>query len=102
VKSPWSNSRVIERLVELRNDGRPVWEVAKKLTEEFDVRVTRHAVLGKMRQLKLPRRDPTPSFTISLHGPLDHGSLAHLHEAIGDWLKTNRRPRKVAQMEGAE
>jgi hypothetical protein len=102
VKSPWSNPRVVERLVELRQAGHPVWEVAKKLSEEFDVRVTRGAVLGKMQQLKLPRRDPTPSFTISLHGPLDHGSLANLHAALGDWLKSNGRPRKVAQLEGAE
>jgi hypothetical protein len=115
VKQTWSHPRIIERLIALRGEGLPIPEIAKKLSEEFDVRITRRAVTHKLYKFKLPRRDLTPSFNIALHGPLDRGSLANLHAAIGDWLDSNGRPSElaqqpkrkqtrkvVAQMEGAE
>ena len=93
VKNPWKDVKVVERLVELRGRGHSIPEVAQKLSEEFDVYLTRRAVVGKMRRLKLSCRDTPrkPSFNISLRGPLDHSSLANLHAAIGDWLETDGR-----------
>ena len=113
MRNPWRDVKVVERLVELRGEGHPIPEVARKLSEEFDVFITRRAVVGKMRRLKLSCRDtiPTPSFNISLRGPIDHSSMANLHTAIGDWLKTDtveqvkrkrRQLSKLAQLEAVE
>ena len=119
MRNPWRDVKVVERLVELRGRGHSIPEVAQKLSEEFDVYLTRRAVVGKMRRLKLSCRDTprNPSFNITLRGPIDHSSLANLHAAIGDWLKTDgqtpdpaleapkrkrRQPSQAAQLTGAE
>ncbi|MGY2987666.1 GcrA family cell cycle regulator [Bradyrhizobium sp. USDA 4508] len=59
---PWfTKAGLIDRLVELHHDGVGFTAIARILTEEFELPVTKNQAIGKARRLQLPRRRPDES-----------------------------------------
>ena len=54
---PWQNADLNERLIELRKapDKYSFGKIAQLLSQEFNLDITRNAVLGRARRLGLPR-----------------------------------------------
>lgn len=57
--SPWLIHGIVERLKKLHENGMSFSQIAETLNSEFDVKLTRHACIGKSHRLKLANR-PTP------------------------------------------
>lgn len=60
-RGPWLTPGIVDRLVAMHADEQLSYTtVAKTLSREFNVRITRNAIIGKSRRLKLPYRDKPP------------------------------------------
>jgi hypothetical protein len=76
---PWKNADLTERLIALRKapDKHSFGKIAQLLSQEFNLDITRNAVLGRARRLGLPRvpvkphrpgtpPDAPPNFSVEL------------------------------------
>ena len=62
---PWKNPDLTERLIELRkaSEKHSFGKIAQLLSQEFNLDISRNAVLGRARRLGLPR------FPVKPHRP---------------------------------
>jgi hypothetical protein len=99
---PWKNADLTERLIALRKapDKHSFGKIAQLLSQEFNLDITRNAVLGRARRLRLPRvpvkphrpyrppsLDAPPNFSVEL---ADYRMLVSF-ERIGGRSQKDRR-----------
>ena len=55
-RGPWLTPGIIDRLTEIHAEELPYRDVARILSREYNVRITRNAIIGKSYRLNLPHR----------------------------------------------
>ena len=53
-RGPWLTPGIIDRLTEIHAEALPYRDVARILSREYNVRITRNAIIGKSHRLNLP------------------------------------------------